>query len=71
MSDEPEMRIVNVPVNTELYDAVAREAGFRDFADLQAKAEAERAALPPYIRDLCDEVDRKLDEAFLGVKTGT
>jgi hypothetical protein len=67
MTDKPELRVVKVPKNQALYDEFARSMGYRDEADLIARAEAERAALDPGTRALVDEVERRVERSVLGL----
>ena len=46
-------------------DAIARDLGYADAADLKAKADAERAKLSPGGRAVYDEMHRRVERAFL------
>ena len=44
---------------------LGRELGFEDDAAAIREAEAQRAALPPALRETLDEFDRRLYRAFI------
>lgn len=44
---------------------IGREAGFKDDAELIAKAKAEREAMSPEVRRLVEEMDETIERAFL------
>lgn len=56
------LQIVKVPM---LDTGIGRAAGFRDDAHLIEVAQAERAAMPAWQRELMDEADRRLEDAVI------
>lgn len=62
--DDLKLNVVQMPL---LDTGIGREAGFRDDAHLIEVAMTERAAMPEYLRDIYDEIDRKFEHAtFFG-----
>jgi hypothetical protein len=62
MADEPEYKVVQVPM---LDTGIGQEAGFANDAELIAHAEAERAKLDPAVRELLDKADAEMTRRFL------
>jgi hypothetical protein len=59
------LKVVSVPLDTTLLDEVTREFGFRDCAHARQVDAEQRAAMDPHVRELCDQIEEKLDRAFL------
>lgn len=62
MSDELHIEVIAVPMGDT---GLGREAGFKDDAELIAKAKAERDAMPPHIRELAEEIDAEFERRVL------
>lgn len=62
MNDEPHIQVISVPLGDT---GLGRAAGFKDDAELIAKAKAERKALPPEIRKMADEMDAEFERRVL------
>lgn len=50
---------------TPMLDEVARAEGYESYADLQAKAEAQLAALPPEVRKAVEDAERQVMDRML------
>jgi hypothetical protein len=44
---------------------LGQEAGYRDDREMIAAAKAEREAMDPVARSIVEEVDRRIDDAFI------
>jgi hypothetical protein len=62
MSDDIEVKVVTMPM---LDTGIGKLGGFRDDAHLIEVAKAERDAMPEWQRQMCEELDRKMEHAFI------
>ena len=58
----PKLKVTKVPAQDT---GIGREAGYKDDADLIAAYEAERAALPPAVRETVDKLDAEMMARFV------
>lgn len=61
-------KVVKVPVDRELQEAIAAEMGIADLDAWEAERAEERAKMDPEVRAALDEVQKETERAWFGIE---